>query len=82
MLLISETTLYKPGSAQVSAPLKFQKTEFLKYAKDTIAKISSISQCRKISERIRIRLANHIFPNWKQNILFLKYFFSTFSENS
>ena len=34
--------------------------------KDVIIKISSILQCQKIPEGIRIRLENHLFPNWKQ----------------
>ena len=34
--------------------------------KDTIGIISSILQCQKIPEGIRIRLENHLFPNWKK----------------
>ena len=53
--------------AEDGAPLKF-----LEYAKD-ISKLLSLSQCRKIPQRIRIRLGNRILPNWKQK--------NRFSEN-
>ena len=33
----------KQGPAQVGAPLKFQKSKYLKYAKDTVYELSSIS---------------------------------------
>ena len=39
-------TLTKPGSAQVGAPLKF-----LEYAKDTVFKLLSLSQCREIPKK-------------------------------
>ena len=35
-------------------------------------KLLSLSQCRKISQRVRIIFENHIFPNWKQKIHFWK----------
>ena len=34
--------------------------------KDIIVKISSILQCQKRPEKIRIRVENYLFPNWKQ----------------
>ena len=37
------TSLTKPGPAQVVASLKFHETKFLKYAKDTIFKLLTIS---------------------------------------
>ena len=39
--------------------------------KDTIVEISSIVECQKIPEGIRIRLKNHFSPNWKQQKLIL-----------
>ena len=52
----------KPGQAQVGAPLKFQKSKFLKYAKDTIVEILSVSQHLEIPNGIRIRFQNRFFP--------------------
>ena len=45
----------KPGTAQVEASLKVKRSVFFKMQKDTIVKILSILQCRKIPEGIRIR---------------------------
>ena len=50
-------TFNKTRPAQVGAPLKI-----LKNAKASIVKMLSISQCRKISKGIRIRLENKFFP--------------------
>ena len=63
----------KPGTAQVGSPLKFRKRNVLKDAKDNIVKDLLISQCRKIPQKIHIRLWNHIFPQLEtQKIHFLK----------
>ena len=66
----------KPGPAQIGASLKF-----LEYAKYNLFKLLSLSQYfRKIPQRIRIRLGNHIFPNWKTfffGSLCLNYLFSS-----
>ena len=33
---------------------------------DTIFRNSSILHCQKIPQGIRVRLENHVFPNWNQ----------------
>ena len=55
------------GNGPSRRPAKVKKTQcFLNMQKDTILKISSILQCQKKPEGIRIRLEYHRFPNWKQ----------------
>ena len=49
----------------------FKKVQFFKNAKAIFVKISSILQCQKIPRGIRIRLENHLFPNWKQQKIIL-----------
>ena len=70
----------KDGTAQVQASLKFQKTIFRKFAKDTMVKIYPLhTQCWKFSKGIRISLENHFFFNWKEKSHFLKIIFLQFS---
>ena len=63
---------------------KFQKNKFLKYAKGSIFKFLSISQCQKLPQGICLGLGNHFFPNWKhkKSSFGNYYFFNFHSEKS
>ena len=46
----------KPGPSQVGAPIKF-----LEYAKDTVFKLSSLPQCRKITQKDTHKIRKPLF---------------------
>ena len=68
MLNRTSTNKNKSGPAQVGGPFKFQKTKFLKYAKDNIVKILSLSVPKR-PQGIRIELENH-FPQLETKNLY------------
>ena len=67
-LLFTTGSIDKPGTAQVGAPLKVQKS-FSHIQKYTFVDISTILQRQIIPQGIRIRLENHFFYNWRQQNL-------------
>ena len=51
--------VWQAGNGPSRRPVQVSKNKFLKYAKETIVEISSISPVPKIPEGIRIRLENN-----------------------